>query len=146
MKYQITMEIDLPRDKVVELFDNAENLKEWQPDLISFEHLSGEPSQVGAKSKLCYQMGKRKIEMIETITENNLPDSFCGTYEADGCDNVVNNHFVDLDGQKTRWEFETEFKMSGVLMKIMAFLMPGAFKKHSLKFMQNFKEFAEKSR
>ena len=57
MKYSTEIEINLPLKKVIELFDNSENLKKWMPDLVSFEHLSGEPGQVGAKSKMRYQMG-----------------------------------------------------------------------------------------
>lgn len=52
--------------------------------LQSFEHLSGTPGQVGARSKLVYKMSKRHIEMIETITVRKLPQEFSGTYEADG--------------------------------------------------------------
>lgn len=145
MKYSISIEINKPRTRVIELFDNADNLKEWQPGLVSFEHVSGEPGQVGAKSRLQYKMGKREIEMIETITENNLPERFCGTYEADGVWNSVDNVFVEVDENTTRWDFSTEFKMSGIMMKIMAFLMPGMFKKQSCEFMENFKKFVESS-
>ena len=143
MRYQISIDIEKPRCKVIELFNNPDNMKYWQPGLQSFEHLSGEPGAVGSKSKLKYKMGKREIEMIETITENDLPNRFCGTYEADGVWNSVENNFVEVDENRTRWDFETEFRMSGLLMKIMAFLMPGMFKKQSCEFMEKFKEFAE---
>ena len=66
MKYTTEIEINLPVEKVIELFDNSDNLSKWQPELISFKHLSGEPGQVGEKSKLRYRMGKREIEMMET--------------------------------------------------------------------------------
>lgn len=144
MKYTLDIEIDLPRAKVVELFDNPDNLKKWQPDLVSFEHLSGDPGQVGAKSKLLHKMGKREVEMIETVTSRNLPDEFSGTYEAKGVWNLVENRFVEVDENKTKWILDTEFKCSG-FMRIMALLMPGMFKKQSFKFMQQFKEFAERA-
>lgn len=144
MKYTLDIEIDLPRAKVVELFDNPDNLKKWQLDLVSFEHLSGDPGQVGAKSKLLHKMGKREVEMIETVTSRNLPDEFSGTYEAKGVWNLVENRFVEVDENKTKWILDTEFKCSG-FMRIMALLMPGMFKKQSFKFMQQFKEFAERA-
>ena len=49
--YTVAIEIDLPRDRVIELFDNPDNLFKWQTGLQSFDHLSGEPGQPGAKSK-----------------------------------------------------------------------------------------------
>ena len=142
MKYEVEVEINLPRERVIELFNNPDNMKCWQPGLISFEHLSGETGQVGAKSQLHYKMGKRDIEMIETITVNNLPHEFSGTYEAKGVWNHVQNYFMELDDNKTLWKSVNEFKCSG-FMKIMVYLMPGMFKKESCKYLLNFKEFAE---
>ena len=142
MKYNCEIEIDLPLNRVIELFDSTENLYKWQPGLISFEHLSGEPGQVGAKSKLQYNMGKREIEMIETITERKLPDELSCTYDAKGVFNSVKNNFVELTPNRTKWVTENEFQFSG-FMKLMGLLMPGAFKKESNKYLQQFKDFAE---
>ncbi len=143
MKFTLETEINLPVAKVVELFDNPENLKHWQPGLISFEHISGTPGQPGAKSRLKYKMGKREIEMIETITVRNLPDEFSGTYEANGVFNIVKNFFKPVTDNKTRYINENEFQFKG-FMKIIGFLMPGAFRKESEKYLNQFKEFAEK--
>ena len=142
MKYSHSIDINLPRSKVIELFDNPDNLKEWQPGFVSFSHLSGEPGKEGAKSVLKYKMGKRELEMVETVLKRNLPDEFSGSYEMPGTYNAIQNYFTELDPQKTRWEFHSEFKFSG-LMKFMAPLMKGSFKKQSLDFMQRFKSFAE---
>ena len=142
MKYTTEIEINLPRERVIELFDNPDNLSKWQHELRSFEHLSGEPGQPGAKSKLIYKMGKREVEMIETVTKRELPDHFDGTYEANGVYNMQKNRFIDTGKGTTLWISESEFRFSG-FMKVMAFFMKGAFKKQTQKFMQQFKEFAE---
>ena len=76
MKYTCEIDLALPIKKVIELFDNPENMSKWQPGLVSFEHLSGEPGQPGAKSKLLYDMNGRKIEMIGTIDVRNLPTDY----------------------------------------------------------------------
>lgn len=142
MKYEVEVDINLSRDTVIRLFDNSDNMKCWQPELVSFEHLSGKPGEVGAKSKLYYKMGKREIEMIETITCRNLPDEFSGTYEAKGVWNHVQNYFIEKGEDKTVWRSVNEFKCSGFL-KVMIFFMPGMFKKETCKYLINFKEFAE---
>lgn len=111
--------------------------------LQSFEHISGTPGQPGAKSKLKFKMGKREIEMIETITVRNLPAEFSGTYEAQGVFNIVKNKFVSLPDNKTNYISEQEFQFKG-FMKLIAFLMPGAFKKQSMQYLTDFKNFAEK--
>ncbi len=142
MKYTTEIEINQPVNKVVELFDNSDNLKKWMKGLQSFEPISGTPGQPGAKSKLKFKMGSREIEMIETVTVRNLPSEFSGTYEAKGVFNIVTNRFIAVPGNKTRYVSEQEFRLTG-FMKIMGWLMPGAFKKQSLKYLQDFKAFAE---
>ncbi len=145
MKYTIEIEINKPIDRVIELFDNPDNLKEWMMGLQSFEHLSGEMGQPGAKSKLVFDHKGRRTEMIETIVARNLPDEFSGTYEANGVLNTQKNHFTKVDENTTRWTSYTEFKFSNFMMKLMGALMPGMFKKQSMKFAQSFKAFCEKA-
>ena len=142
MKYTTEIDINKPIEKVIELFDNPDNMGQWMEGLLSFEPLSGTPGQPGAKSRLKFKMGKREIEMTETILTRNLPDEFTGTYEAKGVFNIVKNKFVQLTDKKTRYITEQEFQFKG-FMKIIAFLMQGAFKKQSMKYLTDFKKFAE---
>jgi carbon monoxide dehydrogenase subunit G len=142
MKYTNEIVIDLPREKVIEKFDNVDNMKYWMPGLVSFEPIEGKPGQTGAKSRLVFQMGRRRIEMVETITKRALPDEFSGTYEANGVWNAQANRFQPEGEGKTRWISETEFRFSG-FMRIIGFLMPGAFRKQSARYQVHFKEFAE---
>ena len=69
MKYSNEIEINLPRKKVVELFDNPDNMPKWQEGFVSFEPISGKPGEEGSKATLKYKMGKREVEMVETITK-----------------------------------------------------------------------------
>ena len=141
MKYTCELTINLPRDEVIALFDDQDNLPKWQPGLQSFEHLSGEPGQPGAKSRLLYDEGRRKIEMIETIIVRDLPETFSGTYEAKGVWNEITNHFFVEDGQ-TRWVMDSDFRFSGFMLLMLIF-MRGAFRKQTMQTMQRFKDFAE---
>ena len=142
MKYSLQIDIELPRDRVIELFDDPDNLKKWQPQLVSFEHLDGEPGQPGARSRMVYNMGNKEVEMIETVLERNFPEAFSCSYEAKGVFNRIDNQFVEVGGTRTRWFFQCEFQCRG-FMWLMSTLMPGLFRKESMKFMQQFKAFAE---
>ncbi len=142
MKFKQEIIIQQPIEKVIELFNDPENLKKWMSGLVSFEHLHGNPGEVNAQSKLIFKMGKRNIEMIETIEVSNLPHELSGTYQAGGVFNRVKNFFEPIDSNNTLYQTENEFQFKG-FMKIIAFLMPGAFKKQSFKYMTDFKEFAE---
>ncbi len=142
MKYSCEVTIALPRAQVIALFDEPANMKHWQQGFVSFEAVSGRPGHPGAKSRLRYNMGGREVEMIETITERALPDRFSGTYEAKGVFNTIDNRFEEVSPTATRWISETEFKLSG-FMRVIGWLMPGAFRKQTQQFMDNFKAFAE---
>lgn len=144
MKYQHDILIKLPLKELIEKFDNPDNMKHWQKGFISFEHESGHEGAVGAKSKLKYKMGKREIEMTETIIKRTLPHEFHATYEANGVFNTQENYFEVIDDTTTKWISKSEFKFTNFMMKVMGFLMPGAFKKQSYEYMVDFKNFAEK--
>ncbi len=146
MKYTNEIIIDLPVARVVELFDNPENLKKWQPNLVSFEAVSGIPGQPGAKSKLKYINGKREMVLTETVIKRDLPREFTGSYEAKGVYNLSRNFFVPLPDNKTKYMAENEFRFDGLFLKLIGFLMPGAFKSQTKKYMQYFKDFAEKEK
>ena len=143
MQYSTSIIINLPRTRVIELFDNVDNLAQWQDGLQSFEHLSGQPGQAGAQSKLTFDTGDDIMEMIETITRRDLPDAIDMTYETEGVFNINHNRFID-EGDQTRWEARHEFQFSGA----MAELPPGmdeAFQQQTLQTMNAFKAFAERA-
>ncbi|WP_103864335.1 SRPBCC family protein [Aquimarina sp. I32.4] len=142
MEYTLDIEIKLPRHQVVDLFKNEENMKFWQKGFVNMTLLNGQKGKAGAVSKLTYIMGKRKIEMVETITLLDLPAAIHLTFDAKNIYNIQENYFEELVNGHTKWISKNEFKFSG-FMKIMGFLMPGAFKKQSYSYMKDFKAFAE---
>jgi len=146
MKFNCSVEIDLPRNRVIELFDNPDNMRHWQDGFISFEHYKGEPGQPGAESKIKYEINGREMELTETVLVNNLPDEMSGTYESKMTYNSMKNYFHELNPTKTRWESEIEYiELRGFMMKIMGKLFPGMFRKQTQKWMDQFKAFAEEN-
>ncbi len=142
MKYTTEIVVDVPREEFIKKMDDSDNMKHWQRGLIGYEQLSVNPGQEGSRMSLSYEMGKRKMDMVETIIKRNLPEEIHMTYDTKGVHNIQKNYFKEENGS-TRWISESEFQFSGLGMKLMGFLMPGAFKKQSLKYMQDFKAFAE---
>ncbi|HZW63715.1 MAG TPA: SRPBCC family protein [Flavobacteriaceae bacterium] len=144
MKYTIEMVIELPVAEVIAKFDSVENMKHWQRGLQTVEHISGTPGEVGAKMKMVYQMGKRKMELIETITHKNLPFEFHSTYDTKGMHNVQENYFSETPEGFTLWTSKSEFLPTTFTFRLMTLLMPSAFKKQSKLYLTDFKNFAEK--
>ncbi len=145
MRYQLEMDIELPRHRVIDLFLDPDNLPKWQPSLVEHEFIKGNGTRdVGAQSRQVHEMNGRVVEMIQTIKVCDYPDKFSASYEGDGVYNLIENSFSEIGEKKTRWILNSEFRCSNMFMKLMTFVLPGQFKKQTLKFMMLFKEFAEK--
>ncbi len=145
MKYTCTVEINLPVDTVAALWDNENNFKEWQDGFESIEHLSGISNSKGAKSKIVLN-GKRKIELLETIISNDLPREKIALYEHIHMTNTQTTRFREIEQNKTQYISEVEYTIfSNFMVKLMTKLFPNKFKQQSQKWMNQFKEFAERT-
>lgn len=145
MKYNTEITIKLPRDRVIELFDSAENLYKWQEGLLSIELLEGEAGQEGAVSKMVYASRKNDLIMTETISHRKFPEEFTAIYKSKGVHNVVQNYFIEDRPGQTTWKMHNEFRFRG-MMALMALFMKSAFEANTVLSMERFKLFAEQNK
>src|SRR5688572_5989960 len=143
MKFKHELPINKPRVEVWKAFDNVENMKKWQPSLVSFEPISGTPGQPGAVSKLTYNEGGREFALIEKITHRDEPSAFDGVYENKFADNIVRNKFIEQGKDQTLWVMETKFGFKTLFMKLMGPLMKKNFVTRTQRDMERFKELVE---
>ena len=66
MNFTTQITINRPRQRVIELIRNPDNIAKWQPGLQSVELLAGEQDQVGARSRIVFEMRGLRLELIET--------------------------------------------------------------------------------
>ena len=145
MKFVCSVTIQKPRDLVVKYFADPMYLAEYQEGFIKKELQSGMEGQTGAISKMYYKMGKGEMELTETITHNNLPETFAAQYHHKSTDNTMLCKFIAIDTQSTQCNWEIEYTaMRGFMINLMKNLFPGAFKKQVEKWLNNFKAFVEK--
>ncbi len=145
MKHKGFIDINAPRDKVAELFANPDYLKEYQDGFIRKEPVSGEKGATGAIAKMYYKQGNGEMELTETITANNLPESFESWYHHIHMDNTMKVKFVALNDNQTRYEYEYEYtRINWVMPRLISILFPGMFTKPAEKWLRQFKAFVEK--
>ncbi len=138
--------VNLPIDKVFELYLDKSRFKDWKRDFVSYEQISGKAGEVGCVTKLVY----KKFVMVETITSKNAPDEVVATYEHKHGGNTMmfhtaKNRFTSLGGTRTLIEVDSEITkvnwfVFGLIMKLMA----GAGRKHAQEQLDRFKVIAEK--
>ena len=144
MNYTCTIIVDLPLEKTAELWNNEAHFSHWQDGFQSIELLSGTANTKGAKSRILLE-GKQKMELIETIISVDLPHKKVAMYEHIHMTNTQTTRFTAIDSTKTEFTSIVEYtKFNGFMIKVMAKLFPSMFKKQSQKWMNQFKEFAEK--
>lgn len=143
MKYTTEIIIDLPREEFIKKLDNPENMKHWMRGLESYDLISGELGKEGARMNMKFKMGKRDLEMVETIIKRNFPEDFHTTYDSKGVHNIQKNHFLEVNDNQTKWVSESEFQFAGFGMKLISMIVPKMFKKQSMQYATDFKNFAE---
>ena len=144
MKYTTEIIIEKPIEEVIRKMDSVDNLKHWQEGLVSTEHVSGVPGEMGSTMRMSYDFGKRKMDLVETITKQDFPNEFHATYTTKGMRNIQENYFESTSKGFTKWTTVNEFQPTTFAMNAMLFLMPSAFKKQTKKYMTYFKNFVEK--
>lgn len=143
MKFTLELPIKRSRAEVWKAFDNPENMKKWQPSLISFETIRGTQGQPGAVSKLTYKEREREFSLMERVTYREEPHRLDGVYENDFADNTVRNTFIEQDKENTLWRVETEFKFKTLFMRILGPIVKKNFVLRTQRDMQRFKEVVE---
>ena len=142
MKYTTEIRINLPRDKVMELFGNPANLYKWQPGLQSVTLLKGRAGEEGARSELVYDGRKGNLIITETILGKKPPEQYHMLNRSRGVLNQVENWFLEEFPGSTLWRSVNTFRFKG-LMVLMAPFMKQAFIHNTMLNMDRFKLFAE---
>jgi hypothetical protein len=156
MKYTVSTEIALPRERAVQLLADPANFPKWLRGLVLHEPISGAPAEVGTKSRVVLKMGQQSFECIETVTRREPADlrqipkesvvHFDREIVGEGMWSVQRDRLTEAGPDKTLWESESEYRFSGLLMRLVGRLMPGTFIKQSKAHMQDFKAFAEQGK
>ncbi|MBO6515525.1 MAG: SRPBCC family protein [Bacteroidia bacterium] len=145
MKYTCTVTINAPLDRVVELWNDPTHFGQWQDGFHSIELVEGNVDEVGAVSRIKMKIGKRDMELIETLLVCDLPREKKGLYEHVHMTNTQSSRFEAQGEGLTKYTSEVEYtKFNGPMINVMARLFPGMFRKQSQKWMDQFKAFVEK--
>jgi carbon monoxide dehydrogenase subunit G len=153
MKYTVSIEIALPRERVVQLLADPAHLPKWLRGLVLHEPLNGTHGQVGTESRVVLQMGRQRTELTEIITRREPADlhaiqrdgvvHFEREIVAEGMWNAARERLTENGPGTTLWESENEYRFSRLPMRLVVPLMRGVFRKQSRLHMQDFKAFAE---
>ncbi len=143
MKFSCEIQINAPLERVAVLWFDESNNKHWQDGFESCKLVAGVKNEVDSKSILSYN--KEKMILEETILLYNYPLEKKGLYEHKHMSNTQHTKFKDLGNGKTLYISEVDYIAFHHFMPRLLFkLFPSMFKKMSMKWVKQFKTFAEK--
>ncbi len=152
MKYTLSIELALPRGRVLDLLEDPAHRPKWLRGLVLHEPRLGADGQVGTVSRVVFQSGRKHMELTETITRreperlHGLPSDCVVHYErelvTDGMWSAAREQLTEIGPARTLWVSDNEYRFNG-LLRLVAPLMRAMFIKQSRQVMQDFKAFAE---
>lgn len=153
MEFTVSLVIARPRRQVLALLTDPSHRAAWLRGLVAHELLEGREGHVGAVSRVVMRSGKGTMEARETITRRepehleHVPGDVVVHYErelvAPGMWSGARERLHDAGDGTTLWESENEYRFSALPMRLLAPLMGGAFRKRTLRHMEDFQAFAE---
>lgn len=131
MNYTISIEIALPRARVVQLLEDPAHRPKWLRGLVVHEPVRGVDGEVGAESRVVFRSGKRTMECTETITRRE-PANLHGISSdrvihfereivADGMWSAAREQLTEPGPETTLWVSENEYRFTGLMRLVVPF-------------------------
>ena len=145
MKYACSVEVPLNREEAIALWLDESKLAQWQDGFQHKNWISGSPNTDQSVSQILLFQNGRKMELEESILTNALPEFIEGEYVHIHMTNIQKVVFEILGENQTKITTEVHYtEFNTLIIKVMAFLFPGMFKKQSQKWPDQFVILAQK--
>jgi len=147
LEYTKEIEVNVNIEHVNAMFKNIYNMKNYMPEAEDIILIKGENNIEGSKYRIMISTGDDSVEVLATLTNNNLPHNLTMIYEMPGVINTMEQKHEEIEDNKTLIINKQKFKFSG-LMKIISFFEPEGFNLESFQeqtniYLRSFKNFTE---
>lgn len=142
MKSTVEIEINMPQQRVAELFADPGNNPKWMPDLDRYEPVSGEQGIPGSTYRLVPKTGK--MVFLATVVARNIPHELSLVLEASNVRVFITGKLIAVSATRTKLISEEIFTFKGLFNSIFGFFAQNAIKAAHRGHIEEFKKFAEK--
>ena len=142
MKFQNSVEIDRPIDRVFEYVANPDKRTQWDGDLVETRRTSEGELGVGSTSEDIYEMNGQRMAFQTSIIEWSPPTTLGWRGVADSMTAEGHWTFEETDSG-TRVNLAMEINTSNLIFKMMAPLMRGKMQKQMVETSLKMKQAAE---
>src|SRR6266571_7190749 len=144
MKSTVTVEINLPREKVDDLFTDPRNSTLWMNDVDRIEVVSGQLGMPGSKYRLVPRKGN--MVFVATVLSRDLPNEARLVLDSPNVVVSVTGTFQSHTANRTLLISNEVFRFKGAISAIFGFFEQIAIRKAHRRHIEAFKAFAETHR
>ncbi|WP_343330225.1 SRPBCC family protein [Polaribacter staleyi] len=140
--YKVQVTVNKPVSNVFEAFNKSEDLKNWIPEVQSFEVLNDNPGKTGSVYKVVVLNQGQEITMTEKVMAYVPNEKVTLFFDAEGMLKKDDYTFTENDGVTTI-TLNASCQSETYLMACVFPYFKGTFIEQDQSYLNNFKEFVE---
>ncbi|QNM86860.1 SRPBCC family protein [Polaribacter pectinis] len=141
--YTAQVFVDKPVTEVFSVFNNSENIKNWIPEIKSFEVVNDNPGKTGSIYKIVVENQGEEITMTEKVLAYVPNEKVTLFFDAENMLKTDDYLFCEEDGVTTII-LKSSCKSDSFIMACLFPYFKGTFQEQDQAYLNNFKEFVEK--
>lgn len=140
--YTAQVSVNKSVEEVFETFNNQKNLKNWIPELKSFEAINENPGKTGSTYKMVVENQGQEITMTEKIMAYVPNEKVTIFFDAENMLKTDDYVFTENNG-KTTVTLNSSCQSDSYIMACLFPYFKGTFQAQDQSYLDNFKEFIE---
>lgn len=141
--YTAQVSVNKPISEVFKTFNNSENIKNWIPEIKSFEVLNNNPGKTGSIYKLVVENQGEEISMTEKVLAFVPNKKVTLFFDAENM-LKTDDYLFSEENSVTKITLNASCKSDSYIMACLFPYFKGTFKEQDQTYLNNFKEFVEK--
>ena len=141
--YRAEVNVNKSIKVVFEIFNNSENIKNWVPEVKSFEVVNTNPGKTGSVYKIVIDNKGQEVTMTEKVMAYVPNEKVTLFFDAEGMLKRNDYIFKEKDGVTTI-TLNTSCQSDSYILACIFPYFKGTFQKQDQSYLNNFKAFAEK--
>ena len=141
--YTTQVSVNKPLGEVFETFTNPKKIKNWIPEIKSFEVINENLGKTGSAYKIVVENQGQEIAMTEKVMAYVPNEKVTLFFDAENMLKTDDYAFTENDG-KTTIILNSSCKSDSYIMACLFPYFKGTFQEQDQSYLNNFKEFMEK--
>lgn len=135
--------IKRPLVEVWAVFDDPDELLEWQDSLVGYERVEGEPGEIGSVSRQIIERSGGETDLTVTLVDRRPPEFSKSQYEGLRLPFTISNTFTAIDGGSTEWHAVLDVRLN-LMQKALGPVLKNSLEDLAEQNAENFRRYVER--